>query len=81
MVDALFLYRAEQRMADVIYIDDAKVKLGAEPSDQDLRTVYNENISSFTAPEYREISAIYVRPKDLVPPESITQEEIQTFLR
>jgi peptidyl-prolyl cis-trans isomerase D len=79
MVDALFLYRAEQRMADVIYIDDAKVKLGAEPSDQDLRTVYNENISSFTAPEYREISAIYVRPKDLVPPESITQEEIQTF--
>ena len=79
MVDALFLYRAEQRMADVIYIDGAKVKLGAEPSDQDLRTVYNENILSFTAPEYREISAIYVRPKDLVPPESITQEEIQTF--
>ena len=79
MVDALFRYRAEQRMADVLFIDDAILDIGEEPSEGALRNVYDENISSFTAPEYREISAVIIRPKDLVPPESITEEEIQAF--
>ncbi len=79
LVNALFRYRAEQRMADVLYIDDADVELAADPSEQDLRTVYDENISAFSAPEYREVSAVVIRPEDLVPPESITNDEIQTF--
>jgi len=79
LVDPLFLYRAEQRMADVLYISDADVNLPAEPTEQELRTVYDENILSFSAPEYRTVSAALVRPKDLVPPESITQDEIKSF--
>ena len=79
MIDALFRYRAEQRMADVLYIDDASISIENEPSETELRAVYDENIASFTAPEYREVSVVLIRPKDLVPPESITEEEIQAF--
>ncbi len=79
LVDALFRYRAEQRMADVLYVGDASVILEEEPSEQDLRDIYNDNLSSFSAPEYREVSAVVVRPSSLVPPESITQDEIQAF--
>ncbi len=79
MVDALFRYRAEQRMADVLYMDDANMDIGDESSEEVLRNIYDENIMSFTAPEYRKISAVIIRPRDLVPPESITQEEIQAY--
>ncbi len=79
MVDALFRYRAEQRSADVLYIADETVQIDQEPDEPALRTVYDENINSFSAPEYREVEAIVIRPTDLVPPESITDDEIQTF--
>ena len=79
MVDALFRFRAEQRSADVLYIADEAVQIDEEPTEAALRIVYDENIASFTAPEYREVEAIVIRPTDLVPPESITEDEIQTF--
>ena len=79
MVDSLFLYRAEQRLADVLYIADSSVELKSEATEEELRKVYNENISSFSAPEYRHVTAAIVRPKDLVPPSCISQEEIQTY--
>ena len=79
MVDALFRYRAEQRSADVLYVADEAVQIDEEPDETALRSVYDENISAFTAPEYREVEAVVIRPTDLVPPESITDDEIQTF--
>lgn len=79
MVDALFRYRAEQRVADVLYIADETVELPGEPTETDLQQVYNENIDNFTAPEYRSVEAILIRPTDLIPADSITEEEIQTF--
>ena len=79
MVDSLFLYRAEQRLADVLYIADSSIELKSEATEQELRKVYDENISSFSAPEYRHVTAAIVRPKDLVPPSSISQEEIQAY--
>ena len=79
MIDALFRFRAEQRSADVLYIADEAVQVEQEPDEQALRKIYDENIASFFAPEYREVEAIVIRPTDLVPPESITEDEIQTF--
>jgi peptidyl-prolyl cis-trans isomerase D len=79
MVDALFQYRAEQRSADVLYVADETVQVGDEPTEQVLNQVYDENLSAFTAPQYREVEAIVIRPTDLVPVDSITDEEIQLF--
>lgn len=79
MVDALFKYRAEQRIADVLYIADETVELTEEPTEAQLRSVYDENIDRFTAPESRSVEAIVIRPRDLVPEDSITDAEIQTF--
>jgi len=79
MVNALFLYRAEQRVAELLYLDDASVTLSQEPSDTDLRSIYDENIESFTEDESRGVELIVIRPRDLVPESSITEEEIQAF--
>lgn len=79
MVDALFKYRAEQRVADVLYIADSALEIGDEPDENALREVYDNNIADFTAPEYREVEAIMILTSDLVPASSITDEEIQLF--
>lgn len=79
MVDALFRFRAEQRVADILYVADSTVEITEEPDEATLREVYDENIDNFTAPEYREIEAILIRPDDLVPADSITDEDIQLF--
>lgn len=79
MADALFRFRAEQRIADVLYIDDAEVEIGDIPDETTLRQVYDDNIEAFTAPEYREVEAVMIRPTDLVPADSITEDEIQLF--
>lgn len=79
MVDALFKYRAEQRIADVLYIADSSVEIEDSPDDSALREVYDNNIDNFTAPEFREVEAIMIRATDLVPASSITDEEIQLF--
>lgn len=79
MVDALFRFRAEQRVADVLYVADSAAGVGEEPDESTLRSIYDENIVDFTAPEYREIEAILIRRTDLVPAESITDEDVQLF--
>jgi peptidyl-prolyl cis-trans isomerase D len=79
MIDAIFTYRAEQRSAELLYVADESVQLGDEPTEEALSQVYDENLSAFTAPEYREVEAIVISTTDLVPPDSITQEEIQLF--
>ncbi len=79
MVTALFMYRAEQRVAEVLYIDDSSVTLDSEPGETDLRAIYDENIDAFTAEEFRAVEMIVIRPRDLVPESSISEEEIQTF--
>ena len=79
MIDAIFTYRAEQRLAELLYVADESVQLGDEPTEEALRQVYDENLSAFTAPEYREVEAIVISTTDLIPLDSITQEEIQLF--
>ncbi|MDE0800698.1 MAG: SurA N-terminal domain-containing protein [Rhodospirillaceae bacterium] len=79
MIDAIFTYRAEQRSAELLYVADESVQLGDEPTEEALSQVYDENLSAFTAPEYREVEVIVISTTDLVPLDSITQEEIQLF--
>ncbi len=79
MVDALFQYRAEQRVANLLYVADELISIEDEADEDAIRAVYDENISSFTAPEFRTAEMIVIRPRDLVPPESISQEELQSF--
>lgn len=79
MVDALFKFRAEQRVADVLYIADNGLEIGDDPDESALREVYDNNVDNFTAPEFREVEAIVIRASDLVPASGITDEEIQLF--
>ena len=79
LIDILFQYRAEQRSAEIIYIPKSKFKLESSPDENMLREVYNTNLDQFKAPERRKVEAILVRASELVPINSITEEEINNF--
>lgn len=79
--DTLFRYRNEQRIADVVIIPLGKLADIKEPRDAELEEFYKKNPGQFTAPEYREVVAIYLDPdemaKDVRPPEDRIMEEYE----
>lgn len=77
LVAPLFARLAEERTAAVLRVADASQELPAQPSDEDLQTVYDENIDTFTAPEYRALTAMILRPADLTDEVNVPEEDIR----
>jgi peptidyl-prolyl cis-trans isomerase D len=60
LVDLIFSYRNERRVAQTLLIDTAALPEPAEPDDATLRAYYEENGAMFMAPEYRSIDYVWV---------------------
>ncbi len=79
LVDSIFAYRNETRVADTLLIPASSVSIQKVPTDDDLKAVYDKNAAAFTAPEYRQISALVLAGTDLVKPETIDDAEVKKF--
>ena len=79
LVDQLFAYRSQTRIADTVLIPSAAITLQKTPTDDELKTVYDKNIAAFTAPEYRNITVLKLSANDLVKPESIDEVEVKSY--
>jgi peptidyl-prolyl cis-trans isomerase D len=77
MLDALFRHHNERRVAEVVRIPDAQVGPIPQPSEEELTAYHRENAARFTAPEYRELTAVVLRVEDLAREVAVSQEEIQ----
>ncbi|MBT3360822.1 MAG: hypothetical protein HN403_14460, partial [Rhodospirillales bacterium] len=76
LVDAIYRHRQEKRTAETLYISDSSMKGIAEPGSDDLTKFHGDNPDQFTAPEYREVTVLNLRAKDLEDEVSVTEEEI-----
>ncbi len=79
LVDKLFAYRAETRIADTLLVSADAMQIGTQPTDEQIKKTYDENIATFTAPEYRKISVVMLTGAALVTPESIDESVVKTF--
>lgn len=79
MVDHLFAYRTETRIADTLLIQADSLPAPKAPSDDDLKKTFDDNVASFTAPEYRKLEAVILLGPDLITPDSFDDEAAQTF--
>lgn len=79
--DTLFSYRNEQRVAELVTIPLGKQTDIKDPSDSELVEFHKKNPGLFSAPEYREITTIYLDPqqvaKDVRPLEDKIMEEFE----
>ncbi|MEM7068190.1 MAG: SurA N-terminal domain-containing protein [Pseudomonadota bacterium] len=75
-VDAMKAYQNERRVFDYVSIGSEALAEMPVPSAADLKSYYDENKSSFVAPEYRKLAILKLEPSDLAKPEDVTEDEI-----
>jgi peptidyl-prolyl cis-trans isomerase D len=79
LVDQLYRYRYERRVADTLLVSAASVTDIPTPSEAELKAYHKAHAAEFTAPEYRTVTAVELRPSDIaatikVPADKIKEE-------
>ena len=77
MLDALYRHHNERRVAEVVRIPDAQTGPIPQPTEEELIAYHGENAARFTAPEYRELTAVVLQVEDLAREVAVSEEEIQ----
>jgi peptidyl-prolyl cis-trans isomerase D len=79
MVDLLYRYRNEKRIADIVALPMAEAADVGQPSEADLTAFYDAHRDLFRTPEYREFALASLTPSDIAQgieiPEAKLKEE------
>ncbi|MEO9336886.1 SurA N-terminal domain-containing protein [Mesorhizobium sp. SB112] len=74
---AVALYRGEDRTADYIVLPRSLVEPIDEPSNEVLTKYFEDNLKTYSAPEYRKFAYVKLEPEDAAQPNAVTDQEIQ----
>jgi len=77
VVDALYRYRNEKRIADIVAFPAASVTDIGEPSETDLNKFYEAHPDLFRAPEYRGFTVASLSPTDLEQSSEIAEDQLK----
>jgi len=77
MVDAIYTYRNEKRVAGVIVVRDADVPEIATPDQATLAAYHTANAKQFTAPEYRKLTLVRLEASALADEIDISEAAIK----
>lgn len=77
MLDSLYKYHAEQRVADYVSIAKADAGNIGQPTDDDLQAYYKAHPNQFTAPEFRSASIIKLDPKTLANASTVSDDRVK----
>ncbi len=77
LVDPIYRYRNERRIADVIRVDHKIFTDIGTPSEEELTAFHKDNEISFTAPEYRTVTVVQLRAEDVVDEIDIPEQRLQ----
>ena len=77
VVDVLYRYRNEKRLADIVAFPASAETDSGTPSETDLNKFYEAHPDLFRAPEYRGFTVAYLSPADLEQPGEISEDELK----
>jgi peptidyl-prolyl cis-trans isomerase D len=77
VVETLYRYRGEKRLADIVGFPVAGVKDVGQPSDADLTKFYEAHPDLFRAPEHRAFTVASLAPEDVVKPGEIPENKVR----
>ena len=77
LVDVLYRYEQERRIGDYAVIDNASITNLADPTETELADYHQANARRYTAPEYRQITFINIKPEDLLSEIDVSDSELQ----
>jgi peptidyl-prolyl cis-trans isomerase D len=76
LIDDIYRYRNEQRVAQTVTIPNTAATGIAAPTDADIDTYYKAHAAEFTAPEYRTFTVLSVTPDLLMGEIKPTDDEL-----
>lgn len=65
LVDVLYRYRQQKRIAETIFVADSAMANPGQPDTEAMVKFHKDNAARFTAPEYRTLTAVILRAEDL----------------
>ena len=77
VIETLYRYRGEKRLADIVGFPVAGVKDVGQPSDADLTKFYEAHPDLFRAPEFRTFAVGSLAPEDVVKPGDIPPDKVR----
>jgi peptidyl-prolyl cis-trans isomerase D len=77
LAETLFAYRAERRLADVVWVSVDSITEIPEPSAEELNAHYNDNKDAYMAPEYRGATFVALTPDQLAKEILIPEEDLR----
>ncbi len=81
LLNTVYKYRNEQRVADIVKIPYGKAAEIRAPKEAELVEFHKKNPARFTAPEYRQVTAIFLDPvevaKELTPSADQIKQEYE----
>lgn len=77
LVDTIYLYRAERRIADFAVVLNSSIPKPNPPDSGVLAKFYQENLHRYMAPEFRSLTYITLTPEELLDEVTVFDNEIQ----
>jgi peptidyl-prolyl cis-trans isomerase D len=79
LAETLYRYRNERRVAQVVLLPHNTIKDVPEPSQADLEKFHADNAPRFTAPEYRAVTVMRMRPSDVIGEIDVPEARIKDY--
>ncbi|MBO6520690.1 MAG: SurA N-terminal domain-containing protein [Rhodospirillales bacterium] len=77
LTEMLRAFRFEKRTADTLLIKAEDQPDPGEPTEEQIKKVYDDQAQRFTAPEYRKITFVHLDPALLMDGVQVTEEDLQ----
>lgn len=66
LIEQIYGYRQERRVVEVVSVDGRDIADVPEPDEAAIEAYHRDNTARFTAPEYRALTYVMLRPVDLI---------------
>lgn len=77
MLEAIHQYRSEERTLRYLALNADALDTSQEPGEEALNTYFNDNKTTYRAPEYRTFKMVSVDPAALAKPDDIDNEDVR----
>ena len=75
--EAVHRYTTERRSASFMMLPPSVAGDIPAPTDEEVKTFYDENKSAFRAPDYRAVTLLALDPQAMAKPDAVTDEDVQ----
>jgi peptidyl-prolyl cis-trans isomerase D len=79
LLDPIYAYRNEQRVAEVAVIPNGTLAKAPDPQNGDLEAYFKAHAEAYKAPEYRSADYISLYPSDLTDQIKVTEDELKQY--